>query len=162
MCIISLVTNGYFRIPINFAVFWQPFSCPILWHFQKCFIHICIYISLKGHGNEADFLGFLQKLVPHWSLQYLSSHAAFGFELAEIFVIEKQLPDSATLDLGSRQLPDSPSRRVGFWMYKRKLGELESWRLPNSASRRVVDSLTRRVGESLWWVGESLFKFVKI
>jgi hypothetical protein len=24
--------------------------------------------SLKGHGNEADFLGFLQKLVPHESL----------------------------------------------------------------------------------------------
>jgi hypothetical protein len=23
---------------------------------------------LKGHGNEADFLGFLQKLVPHESL----------------------------------------------------------------------------------------------
>ncbi len=25
-------------------------------------------IFLKGHGNEADFLGFLQKLVPHRSL----------------------------------------------------------------------------------------------
>ncbi len=24
--------------------------------------------SLKGHGNEADFLGFLQKSVPHESL----------------------------------------------------------------------------------------------
>jgi hypothetical protein len=24
--------------------------------------------SLKGHGNEADFLGFFQKLVPHKSL----------------------------------------------------------------------------------------------
>ncbi len=22
-------------------------------------------LTLKGHGNEADFLGFLQKLVPH-------------------------------------------------------------------------------------------------
>jgi hypothetical protein len=39
---------------------------------------------LKGHGNEADFLGFLQKLVPHRSLT-----------LAE---------------LGSRRLPDSGSR----------------------------------------------------
>ena len=25
-------------------------------------------MHLKGHGNEADFLGFLQKLVPHRSL----------------------------------------------------------------------------------------------
>jgi hypothetical protein len=23
---------------------------------------------IKGHGNEADFIGFLQKLVPHRSL----------------------------------------------------------------------------------------------
>ncbi len=29
---------------------------------------------LKGHGNETDFLGFLQKLVPHIDpLHYLSS-----------------------------------------------------------------------------------------
>jgi hypothetical protein len=27
--------------------------------------------SLKGHGNEADFLGFLQKLIPHKSLTLL-------------------------------------------------------------------------------------------
>jgi len=27
------------------------------------------YISLKGHGNEADFLGFLQKQVRHESLR---------------------------------------------------------------------------------------------
>jgi hypothetical protein len=25
-------------------------------------------LPLKGHGNEADFLGFFQKLVPHESL----------------------------------------------------------------------------------------------
>jgi hypothetical protein len=25
-------------------------------------------VNLKGHGNEADFLGVLQKLVPHRSL----------------------------------------------------------------------------------------------
>ncbi len=27
-----------------------------------------VFVFLKGHGNEADFLGFLQKLVPHRSL----------------------------------------------------------------------------------------------
>jgi hypothetical protein len=46
--------------------------------------------ELKGHGNEADFLGFLQKLVPHVDpLHYLSSNSYFGFEFAEIFVIKK-------------------------------------------------------------------------
>jgi hypothetical protein len=28
----------------------------------------CPEIILKGHGNEADFMGFLQKLGPHRSL----------------------------------------------------------------------------------------------
>jgi hypothetical protein len=49
---------------------------------------------LKGHGNEADFLGFLQKLVPHRSL-------TLAFETASRGVDES--PD-----------PDSPSWRVGF------------------------------------------------
>jgi hypothetical protein len=40
-------------------------------------------------------------------LHYLSSRSDFGFEFAEIFVIEKRLPDSA-----SRRLFDSPSQGV--------------------------------------------------
>jgi hypothetical protein len=32
------------------------------------FIRIQFGPYLKGHGNESDFLGFLQKLVPHRSL----------------------------------------------------------------------------------------------
>jgi hypothetical protein len=31
----------------------------------------CCGFQLKGHGNEADFLRFLQKLVPHRSLTLL-------------------------------------------------------------------------------------------
>jgi hypothetical protein len=53
----------------------------------------------KGHGNEADFLGFLQKLVPRESL---SSRSYFGFEFAEIFVIKKRL--LVITDTGSRRL----------------------------------------------------------
>ncbi len=49
---------------------------------------------LKGHGNEADFLGFLHKPVRHRSLHYVSSCSDFSFEFSEIFVIEKRLPDS--------------------------------------------------------------------
>jgi hypothetical protein len=45
---------------------------------------------LKGHGNEADFLGFLQKS-------------------ADIFLIEKRLPDSA-----SRRLSDSAESQFKF------------------------------------------------
>ncbi len=32
-----------------------------------CTLYIC-HLSLKGHGNEADFLGFLHKSVRHRSL----------------------------------------------------------------------------------------------
>jgi hypothetical protein len=61
---------------------------------------LSIFLStLKGHGNEADFLGFLQKwvLLLLSPLYYLSSRSDFGFEFAEIFVIEKQLPEVKAL-----------------------------------------------------------------
>ncbi len=49
-------------------------------------------VPLKGHGNEADFLGFLHKPVRHVGpLHYILSRSDFGFEFAEIFVIEKRL-----------------------------------------------------------------------
>ncbi len=58
-------------------------------------------LLLKGHGNEADFLGFLQKLSflidP---LHYLLSCSAFGFGIAEIFVIEKRLSGSGSRGVG--------------------------------------------------------------
>jgi hypothetical protein len=55
-------------------------------------------------------------------LHYISSHSDFGFKFAEIFVIEKGLPQN---------------------------GELVSRRLSGLANRGVVDSLTQCVGESL-------------
>jgi hypothetical protein len=75
-------------------------------------------------------------------LQYISSRFDFSFEFAEIFVIEKRLPDWARRGVG-----DSPTHRVG----SRRVGESAFECLnENSASRRVVNSPTRRVGESLW------------
>ncbi len=62
-------------------------------------------------------------------LHYLSSCSEFGFEFAEIFIIEKQLPDTA-----SRGVADSLTRRVG-----------------ESAFECLKEnSVSRRVGESLW------------
>ncbi len=95
------------------------------------------------------FWGFCRNWVLIDPLHYLSSRSAFGFEFAEIFLIEKQLPDSA-----SRGVGDSPIRRVGesltlrLGALKEKLGESESRRLPDSANRGVANSPTRRVGES--------------
>ncbi len=86
------------------------------------------------------FWGFCRNWVLN-PLHYLSIRSAFGFEFAEIFIIEKRLPNSA----------DSPTRRVGesaFECLKEKLGESESRRLPDSANRGVANSPTRQVGES--------------
>ena len=92
------------------------------------------------------FWGFCRNWVLIDPLHYLSSRSAFGFEFAEIFVIEKRLPDSA-----SRGVDDSPTCWVGesaFECLKEKLGESESRRLPDSANRGVANSPTQRVGES--------------
>jgi hypothetical protein len=87
--------------------------------------HVC-KIGLKGHGNEADFLGFCRNWILVDPLHYLLSRSDFDFEFAEIFVIKKRFPDSAI-----RQLSNSASRGVG-----------------NSTSRGVDDSQTCRVGET--------------
>ncbi len=98
------------------------------------FSHMYFYCYLKGHGNEADLLGFLQKLVPHRSLTLPFD---FGFEFAEIFIFEKRLPDST-----SRQLSDSLSQGVGnslTWQVGESAFECLK---ENSASWRVSDSPT--------------------
>jgi hypothetical protein len=92
-------------------------------------------IAIKGPGNEADFLGFLQKLVPYRYLTLPFERSAFGFEFAEILAIEKRLPDSA-----SRRLSDSASRLLSDSAFE-CLRE-------NSASRRAGESLTPRLSES--------------
>jgi hypothetical protein len=82
------------------------------------------------------FWGFFRNWFLIDPLNYLSSRFDFGFEFAEIFIIEKRLPDSA-----SRGVGDSPTRRVGESAFE-CLNE-------NSASRRVGDAPTRLVGKSL-------------
>ncbi len=69
-------------------------------------------------------------------LHYLPSRSDFGVEVAEIFVIEKRLPDLL-------------SRGVNNWMFKRKLPICweERRRLPDSFSPWVAESLTCWVGE---------------
>jgi hypothetical protein len=54
---------------------------------------------LKGHGNETDFLGFLQKSVPRESLTLHFEPFRFRIEFVEIFVIEKQVGESTRLSI---------------------------------------------------------------
>jgi hypothetical protein len=113
---------------------------------------------LKGHGNEADFLGFLQKLVPHRSLTL--PFEPFRFWLRIRGDIRNRKNNSPTRRVresafeclnensASRRVSDSPTWRVGKSLAPR-LGELESHQLPDSASQGVA--MVSR---------ESLFKFL--
>jgi len=85
--------------------------------------------SLKGHGNEANFLGFLQKLVPHRSLTLPFEPFRFWLRIRGDIRNRKTTPRLG--DSASRRLSDSVSRGVG-----------------DSPTRRVGELMTRRLGES--------------
>jgi hypothetical protein len=116
----------------------------------------------KRHGNEADFLGFSQKLGPHRSLTLPFESFRFWLRIRGDIRNRKTTPrlgksvsrrlsdsvswgvadsptrwvgESLTLRLGeseSRRLTDLPSRGVGFWMFKRK-----TWQVGESATPRL-------------------------
>ncbi len=78
-------------------------------------------------------------------LHYLSSRSDFGFEFAEIFVFEKQLP--AITNTGIRGLHVSSIQGVGdsphHWY-----AESPTPHITDTRSRRLPASLIRGVGES--------------
>ncbi len=49
---------------------------------------------LKEHGKEPDFWGFCINRFGIGPLHNILSSSDFGFEFAEIFLIEKRLPNS--------------------------------------------------------------------
>ncbi len=63
--------------------------------------------KLKGHGNEAEFLGFLQKLVPHRSLTLPFEPFQFWLRIRHWFI--KSLKKLVSIG----NLVDSPTRRSG-------------------------------------------------
>ncbi len=116
--------------------------------------------QLKGHGNEKDFLKFLEKLVPHESLTLPFEPFRFWLRICGDIHIRKTTPcyhqygESLTpriIDTRSRRLPASPILRVGHWIFLKKtlrIDDTESRQLPAPVIRWVSDSLYRWVGES--------------
>ncbi len=89
-------------------------------YFLRKFAEIFESQTLKGHGNEADFLGFLQKFVPHRSLTLPFEPFRFWLRIRE---------DIRNRKTFKSRLSDSPTRRVGESAFE-CLNE-------NSESRRV-------------------------
>ncbi len=73
-------------------------------------------VDLKGHGKEADFLGFLQKLVPHRSLTLPFEPFRFWLRIRLDICNQKTTPRLG--ESASRQVDDSPTRRVGESLFK--------------------------------------------
>ncbi len=102
---------------------------------------------LKGHGNEADFLGFLHESVRQRSLTLHFEPFRFWRQIRGDNSNRKTTPQLA--ESGSRRLSespsfsfkhskaDSPTPRVSESSTPR-LAELESRRLPESPSQRVI------------------------
>ncbi len=126
------------------------------------------YPPLKGHGNETDFLGFLQKLVPHESLTVPVRPFRFWLRIRGDIRIRKTTPhyhlygESPTpgiSDAGSRRLPnwtirgvgDSPYHRYGesaIEFFKRKLSVSMIQRVVDSPHQWYCESPTPRILES--------------
>ncbi len=87
---------------------------------------------LKGHGNEADFLGFLQKLVPHESLTLPFEPFRFLLWIRGDIRIRKTTPRY-------HRYGELPTRRIS---------DTENCRLPASLIRGVADSSHHWDGES--------------
>jgi hypothetical protein len=70
---------------------------------------------LKGHGNEADFLGFLQKSVRHRFLTLHLEPFRFGLRIfAEIFVIKNDSPTESGSDKNAYRYCSAQTRtRMG-------------------------------------------------
>ncbi len=130
----------------------NPFLIDDLWtELKKLFLTFkSWFCSLKGHGYEAGFLGFLQKLVPpHRSLPF----EVFWFWLQICGDIHNQkttprLGESATSNSASRQLPGSAFECIKV--------NSRSHRVANSPTQGVNNSPTRRVTDSLRWVSRGV------
>jgi hypothetical protein len=89
--------------------------------------------SLKGHGNETDFLGFLQKLVPHRSLTLHFEPFRFWLRIRGDIRNRKTTPRLAESE--SRLLNVLKKTRQVRESSPPQLGESESHQLPNLVSR---------------------------
>jgi hypothetical protein len=103
-------------------------------------VHLPMCTNLNGHGNEADFLGFLQKSVLHESLALPFEPFRFWFRICGDICNLKttaQLPESA-----SRRLSDSASRGSANSL-TRQVRESPTLRHGESGSHRLFDSPSR-------------------
>jgi len=114
----------------------------------------------KGHGKEADFLGFLQKLFPHESLTLPFEPFRFLLRIRGDIRIRKTTPRHHRYgESPTPRISDTESRLLNFL----KENSLHQWyresstpRSSDTVSRQLPVSLSRGVDDSAYrWYGES-------
>ncbi len=129
------------------------------------------FFRLKGHGNETDFLGFLQKLVPHESLTLPFDPFRFWLRIRGDILIRKNdsplspihgvadSPHHWYVESATPRITDTESRLLNFLKENslyRWYGESSAPRTSNTVSRQLPVSLSRGVDNSAYrWYGES-------
>ncbi len=152
----------YYYIYIS-ASFWRD-------HHNRFFLCGLEWPSSLINGNEADFLGFLQKLVPHESLTLPFGQFRFWIRIRGDICTRKTIPryhrygESPTLrigDTGSRRLTVLLSRGVDdsphHWYPESvtpRITDTES-RLLNFLKENSVSMIRRVVDSPHQWYGES-------
>jgi hypothetical protein len=91
------------------------------------------------------FWGFCRNWFLIDPLHYLSSCFNFGFEIAEIFLIEKRLSD-----LASWGVADSLTRLLNVSKKTRRVGEFATPRLVKLGSRKLCDSASQGVANQIF------------
>ncbi len=138
------------------------------------------YDDLKGHDNETDFLGFLQKSVPHESLTLPFEQFRFWLQIRGDICIRKTTPhyhwyrELPTPRITNMRSPNSlhhwyaesatpritytESQLLNFFK-ENSLYQSPTPRITDTESRWLRISLSQGVDDSEdWWYGESLFK----
>ncbi len=87
--------------------------------------------NLKGHGNETDFLGFLQKSLPHESLALPFEPFRFWLRIRGDIRIQKMTPRYHRYgESPTPRISDTGSRLLNFFKETLCIDDTESRRLP--------------------------------
>ncbi len=148
---------------IPFTATANFFSHTVLFFFDiyiSLFVLLLGKLLLKGHGNETDFLGVLQKSVPHKSLTLPFEPFRFWLRLRGDIHIRKTIPRYHRYgESPTPRITITESRLLNFFKENslyRWYGESSTPCTSDTMSRRLRVSPIRRVDDSAYrWVAES-------
>ncbi len=140
---------------VSFLQHCTEMWCDVVWDGWVLQLTWCWLAGWRDMAMRRIFWGFCRNWFLLSPLHYLLSRSDLAFKFAEIFVIEKRLPNSVSLGV-SDSLTRWVEELLTLW-----LGESWSRRLSDSVSWGVDDSLTHQRGEFSHSIADSLIRQVE-